>query len=202
MSKTWLQTLTSLSSLWSHIDFSEAKKSVSKSSFRSHAFYSRGRATSAVLKGLSISAYSSLDVLTKKNPRLIQLEFVNVGEFGVPLARSVALATSLRCLSLSGKTSSIAGEAIHTIVVSCPNLTLIQVTNLYSHNVVQRHVNVDLIHKNLKEVDFTFSADNGSVSNLVNTFFTAVDTSQTNLLELTETGSRETHCLDCLRLSL
>ena len=169
VSKTWLQTLTSLSSLWSHIDFSEAKKSVSQSIFRSHVFYSRGRATSAVLKGLSVSALSSLDVLTKRNPRLDTLELVNGGELGLPLARSLALAANLRRLSLSGRTSSIASEAIHTILVSCPSLTSIQVANLHSSYVVQRHINVNLVHNNLKEVDFTFSVDTGGAKHLVST---------------------------------
>ncbi|KAI9719220.1 MAG: hypothetical protein M1812_003550 [Candelaria pacifica] len=131
VSKTWNTFLSSMTSLWTELDLSRARKPVRAAAIRACIRRSKGNMTKATLNRVAISDSDILKQLAVTCRRLDHVEVCN-GFAGRSILEACPIATNLKTLLLRTGCEVTSGS-IEGVIGKCANLERAEFGSVYSH---------------------------------------------------------------------
>ena len=120
VSKSWLQLLTSMPSLWSNLDLSAAKKPVSLGAVRKYIKRSNGTTTRVTLDRFGSNAEKIPRYVATRCKRLQDLRIPG-GLIGASILEAAPCASNLKTLIIS-KSCQVSCDTVSQLLCHCPNL--------------------------------------------------------------------------------
>ncbi|KAL8725163.1 MAG: hypothetical protein Q9181_006523 [Wetmoreana brouardii] len=120
VSKRWREFLQSIPSLWTRLDFSNARRSVPQSAVQQYIRHSQRRVTDVLINHRLCHWDSALHHIVKECPRLVYLQLDNLDTTDA-FMKTVSLPKNLQSLVLSER-SNISLACVSRILDQCPNL--------------------------------------------------------------------------------
>lgn len=121
--------LTSCPSLWTSLDFSNARRGIRSSTLIAYTGFARGKVHTAHLHSLGFQGNKLLEKFVKGNRSLTDLSLRTGGEISESLVRALRLAPNLTKLQL-GLHITVDESAVRQIALSCSNLKSLEIQHL------------------------------------------------------------------------